>query len=513
MNKLSNILKNCEELFNVKILKHATPDHSMSSSVTTATSSQTKSKRLTPDEKREIYLHYGKEGLSISKEFLKQIALGEAPFCTYPWKRLDIVSGDNRTKVCSDFPTRLPVFNWPTTEDFHNENNMWNHPFMQYMRQNMGTTSAVPYCDLCVRANKRSPKNFDWRDTARSETKKIFTKIESERIAKSYRGCVNKELVNSYNELLWKQRSTVPFHRSIDEYRKQIWINNLHNSGSLLQIGVKKPAYSIFLAEANENLDIADFSKDRLKLAANTLEHFGLSTSQHHLNGSGKLPFADSSFNAVWIDGEIIYSANREFLFSELRRILKPNSRLHVNRAFSVGELLRRFLNAPTNLSGCEVTANMSADNNWARQGEDILQWQADCVRSPHFDELELPRDANQKNSGRQFDAIAARSALICGQHYSQPGNFFYADSVRRVLRKLGVTLDVIKGISVNRLPTSALSKLSLAFLANDHELTAALKQYGEQNPYTHASLATYSAFISFNAIVNKETQKKVPST
>lgn len=69
------------------------------------------------DKNQENYLKYRHTG-GISKEFKRQIARGEDLRCTYPWNRPDIVLRDNRTKVCYDFPIRLPWIDWPTTEDF-----------------------------------------------------------------------------------------------------------------------------------------------------------------------------------------------------------------------------------------------------------------------------------------------------------------------------------------------------------------------------------------------------------
>jgi len=185
--------------------------------------------------------------VDISKEFLRQIARGERPFCAYPWKRLDVTLPDNSTKICSDFPTRLPTFNWPSTEDFHSEKNMWNHPFSK----------------LCVKTNKRSHVNLAERDLARKSTVELYRKVI---IAADAAGRKTNVADNPFGVGSSPNKSTTfsAVGQSNQLYRLVLNKYNFTNLNNVLLVGAGSAPMSVFLAESCRSLSIVDPSKTRL---------------------------------------------------------------------------------------------------------------------------------------------------------------------------------------------------------------------------------------------------------
>jgi SAM-dependent methyltransferase len=326
----------------------------------------------------------------ISREFLAQYVQGQDPFCTRPWKVLKVTLA-NHTKVCCDFFTLLPEFKWPSAKDFHRPDQMWNHPFMQHMRKTMGTLDEVPYCTLCQTKDKRSLRYVDQRAETKRASLELFRRFEDEALADTYRGSINawKGRLVEFVEQLGPGRQSRPFAKEEAFYRRAIRAHNFSERGRILLLGAPSPVFAPFLAEVNENLTIADSVVRRAERAANLCRAFHLEPKLAEVTGDAPYPFDDGAFDAVWIDGRMLHESDRQHLFGEVRRVLGPNGTLHVQAAPGPGELLR---------------AALAADDD-------------------------------------TFGSLLA--ALKAGPRRDASHNFFTGQDLRRILRRLGLRLEI----------------------------------------------------------------------
>jgi len=108
----------------------------------------------------------------ISHEFVQYAVQGLPALCWSPWRMLKIYIRA-RAQVCCSFAHKLPKFGWPTAKQFHDESEMWNHPYMQHMRRTIGKEDELPFCKICRETDKRDVRNADVRRDAMRETQRI----------------------------------------------------------------------------------------------------------------------------------------------------------------------------------------------------------------------------------------------------------------------------------------------------------------------------------------------------
>lgn len=464
-------------------------------------------KQKTLQDKQEKYLKYRHTG-DISKEFGRQIARGEDPRCTYPWNRLDIVLRDNRTKVCSDFPTRLPRFDWPSTEDFHKEDQMWNHPFMQKMRGGMGTPDAVPFCDICVRANKRASKNLAWREQARDDTRKVYQAIEADILRDSYRGTLN-EVEHELNDMRFQKpegQLVRLFTDTLEYSRRRIYKHRFLHLGRVLQMGLRTPLASPFLAEANTSFTAADFSSVKTEYVASVVARFGIETQKVVLDPAAFLPFEDNSFEGIWLDGRALFYCDRDALFAQVNRVLGPDGILHVQEGYGPGMLLRMILRDPFGNNGRMEVEDLLIKYGHpdlaegARETSGIAATFHALFAGDMTDELREMRAA--------LDASLARTLILAGLKHQGVGNFFTDAELRRSLRRHSLTIDTVQRARFVAVPTKDVTEEAIALLNGDNALLDTLGALAIDPQAPLSDIANYDGAVVFNAFANVSNRK-----
>lgn len=415
--------------------------------------------------RKKKYLEFDESLADISKDFLRQGASGVTElFCERPWRRLEIKVRDQRTKVCCDFAMKLPLFRWPTIEEFHDEKHMWNHPFMQHMRRSMGMPNEIPYCTLCLTTNKRASKNKQARKEARQKTVDIYNAIEIDILKRSYSGRISEfehtleDYVYSYGAMIKKNI----FNKPPFEYRKMIKQRGFAELGSVLQIG-SLGVLSPFLAEANSNLTVADFSESEVLFASILLKDFGLEGVPSTLATHGSLPFDDESFDGIWMTGRFLYESNRTHFLSEIHRVLRPGGKLFIRSAYGAGELVNRILQDPTGRAG-----ETDDPSFLPTQKKDYLK--ADFVKSPN----EMPNQ-ERRDAAMKIDAVLARHALLSGLNHDGLANFLSSKRIGHILKKVGFEKDLAYPAAVFPFQTKLEDDL-LALLETDDALSKALQ-------------------------------------
>ncbi len=403
------------------------------------------------DRIRDLNLRLESEKVDISKEFLRQIARGERPFCAYPWKRLDVTLPDNSTKICSDFPTRLPTFNWPSTEDFHSEKNMWNHPFMQHLRSARETDEEVPYCKLCVKTNKRSHVNLAERDLARKSTVELYRKVI---IAADAAGRKTNVADNPFGVGSSPNKSTTfsAVGQSNQLYRLVLNKYNFTNLNNVLLVGAGSAPMSVFLAESCRSLSIVDPSKTRLSRCRELLARASLDAIMVADAALSLKQFNDRDFDGVWIDGRALNASLPHAMFAEVRRILKSDGLIHVHLSPALGAALQEF----GRLNSC---------------------------------------DASKQSTAAIARAEEIRASILRGPDCDSAGGFLTSATAKHWMRRLGFAVDTAIGINIvklgNKLDTGAI-------LAGEDSLCDALRTY--KRPRIEPDSIFDEAFLSFNA-------------
>jgi SAM-dependent methyltransferase len=280
---------------------------------------------------------------SVSHEFNQYSARGLEASCWSPWRMLK-VDIRSRTMVCCNFAQKLPEFEWPTAKEFHRETGMWNHPFMQYMREGMGKSTEVPYCTLCRTKDKRDIKNFDLRKLAMKETQKLFDSIVDNlpfRKLPDSVGAIPEKLKEWSYRLRPGSPPIRPFSQERGYYRRLVRTRKFSGLSRVLQVGARNAAITPFLAERNDQVTVVDNSVGSLVKATGLARGFAIgNVDAVQTRDAGAMPFAGESFDAIWLDGHLLSEVGRHLVLSEAFRLLVPGGRLQVNQCLGSGGLV-----------------------------------------------------------------------------------------------------------------------------------------------------------------------------
>ena len=276
----------------------------------------------------------------VSREFVKLQVRNLEPMCWAPWRGIK-VDTFSRTKVCSLFAHHLPEFDWPTAKEFHKETGMWNHPFMQHMRSGMGNSRELPFCTFCKTKDKRDPALSEEKRNAVDAQRAIFQEFLEKAGSAGFVGGIDAidDLVNWSVTVPGAGRLLArPFNNDKNTYRKHVRRRGFVGLGNVLYLGCQWAGYAPFLAECGNALTVADLKPRSLQIVRAVLEGLDLPDAQYHrVMNPASLPFADSIFDGVWLDGRWLSTHGRKLVLLELKRVLKPGGRLCAIRAVGAG--------------------------------------------------------------------------------------------------------------------------------------------------------------------------------
>lgn len=278
---------------------------------------------------------------SVSREFLNEQFSGLDSFCQRPWRTLKITL-TSQTRICCDFFTQLPVFDFPDAKDFHKPTGMWNHPYMQHLRSTMGTDEEVPFCTLCLTKDKRSPVYAEERAKAISESFETYRKFEELSNNLSYKGTLGAyegRLQDFTLNVGQKWPPLKPFLSDRSSYRRLVTKSGFQQHGRVLMVGCNQPALAPFLAEACDHLTLVDRSMMLASRAAKLCSSFGLKVSLAEYADKTVLDLEDGAFDAVWFNAQMLAAPFNARILGEVTRVLAQSGRLHIYRVPGPGRL------------------------------------------------------------------------------------------------------------------------------------------------------------------------------
>lgn len=147
-----------------------------------------------------------------------------------------------------------------------------------------------------------------------------------------------------------------------DSFLIQFFYNKAHNqnirflkeyigdNSQILDIGCGTGNFLNKLKKINKNMKLSgiDESEEMIKIAQNKLKEISITVAN-----AKDLPFKDNSFNLITIIDAFYYFDNKERVFSECYRILKPNGYLFIYTP-SINQLLSRLVIGTAKLSYSE---------------------------------------------------------------------------------------------------------------------------------------------------------------
>ncbi|WP_444946760.1 radical SAM protein [Microbulbifer sp. VTAC004] len=298
------------------------------------------------------------DGVSYSYEWSVFENQNLIPICWAPWRALKIDIFE-RTQVCCNFFRKLPKFKWTNAKDFHSEKNMWNHPYMQHLRETMGTPEEVPFCTLCKSTDKRHLKNDKEKRSIMLKSQKKYYEIVAK--VSGVELCGKLDSVKSplpdwsIKSSLPDQRPISPYTKGIDYYRYSVFQHGFHNIGKVLMLARVPAVWAPFLAEVNESVHILSPRRGQCVIAEDVLKAFQFSNYKFTCLEQQLLVAAPSKldlYDAVWLDGLIFEAFSRDEVLLWVRKMLKNGGRLRVIGAPGIGKVAESILSNPESSSG-----------------------------------------------------------------------------------------------------------------------------------------------------------------
>lgn len=276
-----------------------------------------------------------------SIEFRKQVIDGHQPICRSPWLWLRVGMNDDMG-ICCNFFDKLPKFDWKNSREF--ADGAWNDPVLQYLRTTMHTKLEVPFCTFCRKKDKRNPKYSDEKKKIIHKSRDIFQNVYDKINFSRYHGSI--KLVKDTKKTIVRNnlRFSKPFQMPPERYRRTLRLKGFDNLQNILQIGYHG-VLSVFLAEMNENVTVADVSSKRLKYIERMTRKFNLKCKFHLMNDD--LMFSnikEKSLNAAWINGILMHRINRSKLLGEIYRLLEPDGIMYLHQYPSLGYVFNKCM-------------------------------------------------------------------------------------------------------------------------------------------------------------------------
>ena len=285
----------------------------------------------------------------VSHEFIRYHNAGAEPSCWAPWRMLKI-DIRSRTAVCCSFAHKLPKFDWPTARTFHDETGMWNHPYMQHMRQTMGKANELPFCTVCRTTDKRDFKNRDARREAMRATQKIYSGFLDRIAADSAKGAVDRYALKPATfatKLTAKVDASVM--RSVVRGRSQIRAMLRHRAFDscrrVLQIGTLNGTITPYFAEFAEHVTVVGDRPTALERVRDVATILGFDNiAARSVESLADLPFEDGAFDGIWVNGSSFSLIGRSVMLAEIKRLLAPGGRFSAVQCLAPGGLIERVV-------------------------------------------------------------------------------------------------------------------------------------------------------------------------
>lgn len=200
-------------------------------------------------------------------------------------------------------------------------------------------------------------------------------------------------------------------------------------SGHVIMLGADE-ALTPFLAECNDKLTVVD------KVYRNSIQqladHFALDNVYLvRTKTLSNLSLDDQSVDAVWLCGPAVTGSDRDRLFTELSRVLKPGGLLTINGYQGPGRVLRRYAFARLN-------------GQWwvSKKRIKAIARGPHCVRPGNFADHELLRRVLRKNKLRIREEWGHTFGKV-----EQKGNNLLKEGYKALARRLASDTDLLRVI------------------------------------------------------------------
>ena len=137
----------------------------------------------------------------------------------------------------------------------------------------------------------------------------------------------NNQARIGHNDSLFLHRI---FREGLSKYINRLRAIGFTNRENVLDAGCGYGQWSLALAQVNQSLSACDISPLRVDVIGEVAKELSLTNIDTCVCGIDSLPYAASSFDAVFCYGVIFLTPWRKAL-SELTRVLKPGGTLYVN--------------------------------------------------------------------------------------------------------------------------------------------------------------------------------------
>jgi len=276
---------------------------------------------------------------------------------------------------------------------------MWNHPFMQQLRSTMNTDDQIPFCSFCLGQVPEGASAQETRRAAMRDSQRIYELVMEETAGIGFSPAIDA-LPEKLDEWIWEDAPEAsglrrPFRKARWEYRREIRLRGFWGLGDILQIGLDRAMSTPFLREANNSLVLADRRGPQRSGAEKLSALLGAPIRAVGPTAFPfRLPFADESFDGVWLQGRWLSLRGRDAVLAEVRRVLRSDGRLQIVAAPGMGVMVDRVLNASPRRAASALKA-LERGDDWTGRGgylternlSDVLDragFAIDSVRPPN---------------------------------------------------------------------------------------------------------------------------------
>lgn len=134
------------------------------------------------------------------------------------------------------------------------------------------------------------------------------------------------------------------FQKGAAYYRRELERWGFTGRRRVLDLMCGQGRWSVFLAEANDELVGIDRNAGGIKIAQGLCEHLGLGNARFVAGDVAETrQFEDESFDAIWVWNALIY-VERGPCLDEIHRMLRPGGRVLLGGVNSTGRLLEKLV-------------------------------------------------------------------------------------------------------------------------------------------------------------------------
>jgi hypothetical protein len=341
---------------------------------------------------------------------------------------------------------------------------------MQFMRRTLNSKEEVPFCTFCKTKDKRDSRNLEERKRVAAQSQSKVAKIIDQA-----NGIVPNPKIDNFNPF-WQPLN---LSRRAVSQRNVLRYNNLQGAKKVLVFGVSEIPQVAFVAEANNHVTVFETRKATLR-KLNKFKRAYLLDNVEIIAASEfcASPMFGAGFDLILLSPLVLYSQNRDSIFYDLSRVLKPNGKVFIQGAHSVGSLLQRYT---TRLR--TASSPYHVVRSFLQSLPRHLRRASAAKRFPAagLDAVALNADNEQRLGIKEVTDILDASVpeiLRAGPQRSAVGNFLTIATLEKIARQWPLRIDKLQFPICNRIGGGA---APVSYLEKDLSRLADLLENDEQ--------------------------------